>query len=142
MILGGFSLSVLNAYLQGDSGFFDFFATAFGLVCIAAFLFFIGLMIAGLWLVFEKADQKGWKAIIPIYNVWVLLEIVGRPQWWIILFFVPVVDIIIWIIVMLDLAKSFDKNIWWAVGLILLPWLTILFLGFGDALYYEPAGAR
>jgi hypothetical protein len=142
MILAGLWPTLLTAYLQDDSGFLNFFSITFGLVCGVAFLFLIGLLLAGAWMVFEKAGQKGWKAIIPIYNIWVLLEIVGRPQWWIILFFIPVVSFIVEIIVALDLAKSFDKSVWWGVGLIVLPWLFIVILGFGEAQYYEPAGAK
>lgn len=142
MILAGLLPTLLTANLQDDSGLFGFLATAFGLLCMGAGLIFVGLYIAGLWMIFEKAGQKGWKAIIPIYNFWVLLEIVGRPQWWIILFFIPIVNFIVWIIVYLDLAKSFDKSVWWGIGLIILTWLFILLLGFGDAQYYEPAGAK
>jgi hypothetical protein len=142
MILAGLSPTLLTAYLQGDSGFLSFFTITFTLVCGVAALFLVGLLLAGLWMIFDKAGQKGWKAIIPIYNIWVLLEIVGRPKWWIILFFIPVVSFIIEIIVALDLAKSFDKSVWWGIGLIILPWLFIVILGFGEAQYYEPAGAK
>ena len=142
MILAGLLPTLLTVYLQDNFSFFDFLAIVFGLLCMGAGLIFVGLYIAGLWGVFEKAGQKGWKAIIPIYNFWVLLEIVGRPQWWIILFFIPIVNFIVWIIVYLDLAKSFDKSVWWGIGLIILTWLFILLLGFGDAQYYEPAGAK
>ncbi len=142
MILAGLSPTLLTAYLQDDSGLLSFFTLTFTLVCAAAGLFFVGLLLAGLWMIFDKAGQKGWKAIIPIYNIWVLLEIVGRPKWWIILFFIPVVSFIIEIIVALDLAKSFDKSVWWGIGLIILPWLFIVILGFGEAQYYEPAGAK
>jgi hypothetical protein len=142
MVLAGVSPILLTAFLQDDGGILNFFAGALGLVCAAAGLFFIGLYLAGLWMIFEKAGQKGWKAIIPIYNWWVLLEIVGRPQWWIILFFIPVIQFIVWIVVYLDLAKSFDKSVWWGIGLVILTWLFVVILGFGDAQYYEPAGAK
>ena len=46
------------------------------------------LVIASFWKVFTKAGKPGWAAIIPIYNIIVLLEIVGKPIWWIILFFI------------------------------------------------------
>lgn len=143
MILTGLAPTLLTAFLQDDSGFFGFIATTLGLLCGGLFfLFFIGLYVAGMWKIFEKAGQKGWKAIIPIYNWWVLLEIVGRPQWWIILFFIPLVQFIVWIIVYLDLAKSFDKSVWWGIGLIVLTWLFVIILGFGEAQYYKPAGAK
>ena len=53
----------------------------------------IVLMIAGMWKVFIKAGKPGWGAIIPIYNLIILLQIVGRPLWWIILFLIPIVNL-------------------------------------------------
>jgi uncharacterized membrane protein YhaH (DUF805 family) len=69
----------------------------------------------------------------------VLLEIVGRPGWWIILFLIPFVNFIVWIIVALDLAKSFDHGVGFAIGLIILPWLFYIILGWGESQYYGPA---
>ena len=67
-------------------------------------------MIAALWQVFTKAGEDGWKAIIPIWSTLVLLKIVGREWWWIILLLIPIVNIVVWIIVMIDLAKSFGRG--------------------------------
>jgi hypothetical protein len=75
----------------------------------------------------------------PIYNYYVILKIVGRPGWWLILYFIPIVNLIITIIVMLDLAKSYGKTIGFAVGLILLPFIFIPILGFGEASYLGAA---
>ena len=61
-------------------------------------------------MMFEKAGEAGWKSIIPIYNIIVLLKIVGREWWWVILFLIPIVGFIIWIIVALDLAKAFGRG--------------------------------
>ncbi|MGO9855433.1 MAG: DUF5684 domain-containing protein [Acidimicrobiales bacterium] len=95
--------------------------------------------IAALWQVFVKAGRPGWAAIIPFYNYYVLLKIVGRPGWWLILYFIPLVNIIVWIIVAIDLAKSFAKSTAFAVGLIFLAFIFIPILGFGPATYLEPA---
>jgi len=97
--------------------------------------------IVGMWMVFAKAGKPGWAAIIPIYNIIVLLQVVGRPVWWIILFFIPVVNIIIEIIVLLNLAKSFGKGTGFGIGLILLGPIFMLILAFGDAEYTGPAAA-
>ncbi len=99
----------------------------------------IVLMVAGMWLTFTKAGKPGWAAIIPIYNVIVLLQIVGKPIWWIILFLIPIVNFIISIVVMVELAKVFGKGIGFAIGLVFLPFIFILILGFGDAKYLGPA---
>ena len=96
------------------------------------------LLIAGWWKMFEKAGEAGWKAIIPIYNLLILLKIVGREWWWIILMLIPIVGIIIWIIVALDLAKVFGRGIGFAIGLIFLPFIFVLILGFGSDRYRGP----
>ena len=49
-------------------------------------------VIAGWWMVFTKAGEAGWKSIIPIWNLLILLKIVGREWWWIILLLIPIVD--------------------------------------------------
>ena len=100
------------------------------------------VVVAGMWQIFVKAGHAGWKAIIPIYNVWVLLEIIGRPGWWIILFFIPLVNLVIWFLVSVDLAKSFDHGMGMAIGLFLIPWIFFIYLGWGESQYYGPAAAN
>ena len=110
-----------------------------GPVIVIIYLLVIVLEIAALWQVFVKAGQAGWKAIIPIYNYYVMLKIVGRPGWWLILFIIPLVNFVIGIIVLLDLAKSYAKSSGFAVGLILLGFIFFPILGFGSAAYVGPA---
>lgn len=102
-------------------------------------LAFIVLIVASLWIVFTKANKPGWAAIVPIYNIIVMLEIIGRPLWWIVLFFIPLVNLIVGIMVAIDMAKSFGKGIGTAIGLILLPIIFYPILAFGDARYQGPA---
>ncbi len=110
-----------------------------GFILVIIYLAVIVFEIAALWQVFVKAGHPGWAAIIPFYNYYVLLKIVGRPGWWLILYFIPIVNIIVWIIVAIDLAKSFAKTTGFAVGLILLAFIFIPILGFGPASYDGPA---
>jgi hypothetical protein len=94
------------------------------------------LGIIAFWRVFQKAGQSGWKAIIPIYNLYILLKIVGRPGWWIILYFIPVVNIITQIVVAMDSAKAFGKGkVFGFFGLWLFSVIGYLILGFGNAQY-------
>lgn len=94
------------------------------------------ISIVALWKVFQKAKQPGWAAIIPIYNTYILLKIVGRPGWWVLLYLIPFVNIIVHLVVSLDAAKSFGKSqLFGVVGLWLLPFIGYLILGFGDAKY-------
>lgn len=117
----------------------DFFASVAGLLCLGVGLLLVIAVIAGMWQIFEKAGEAGWKAIIPIYNIWVMLEIIGRPGWWVILYFIPVVGFVVWVIMMIDLAKSFDHGIGFALGLMFLPVIFVPLLGFSDMQYYGPA---
>ena len=96
-------------------------------------------IIAGWWKMFEKAGEDGWKAIIPIYNILILLKIVGREWWWILLALIPFVFLIVWIVVSLDLAKCFGRSTAFAIGLILLPFVFVPILGFGSDTYRGPA---
>ena len=93
------------------------------------------LVIAGMWKVFTKAGKPGWAAIIPIYNTIVLLQIAGKPIWWIVLLFIPIVNIIIAVLVMIGVAKSFGKGTGFALGLLFLSPIFIPILGFSDAQY-------
>jgi hypothetical protein len=99
------------------------------------------IVIIGMWKMFEKAGKPGWASLIPIYNFIVLLEIVGKPLWWIVLMFIPIVNIIIAIWVTNLLAKSFGKSEAFTVGLIFLPFVFYPILGFGSAQYQGPAGS-
>lgn len=93
------------------------------------------VIIAGIWKVFVKAGKPGWAAIIPIYNFIVLLEIAGKPIWWIILMFIPIVNLVIAILVSIEVAKNFGKGPGFGVGLALLGFIFFPILGFGDAQY-------
>ena len=95
--------------------------------------------IAALWHVFVKGGRPGWAAIIPFYNYYVLLKVVGRPGWWLILYFIPIVNIVVWLIVAIDLAKSFGKGTGYGVGVFFLAFVFVPILGFGSARYVGPA---
>lgn len=98
--------------------------------------------IIGYWKVFEKAGQPGWAILIPIYNAYILLKIAGRPGWWVLLFLIPLVNIVIALIVAIDVAKSFGQGAAFGVVLLfLLSGIGYLILGFGNYQYVRPAGA-
>ncbi len=100
----------------------------------------IVIEIAAMWKVFEKAGQPGWAAIIPIYNVIVLLQIAGKPIWWILLYFIPLVGLIIAIIVIHNISVNFGKGVGFTLGLIFLSPIFFPILAWGDA-QYRPPGA-
>jgi hypothetical protein len=107
---------------------------------VFVFLVIAVVTIVGMWKVFTKAGEPGWAVLIPIYNTYVMLKIAGKPWWWLLLMFVPIVSIVIAIMAMVALAARFGKGAGFALGMILLPFVFIPMLGFGSA-QYTPAPA-
>ncbi|HSX31831.1 MAG TPA: DUF5684 domain-containing protein [Candidatus Saccharimonadales bacterium] len=108
-------------------------------VIVILYLLAIVATIAGLWKVFSKAGKPGWASIVPIYNTLVLLEIAGKPWWWLLLMFIPFVNIVMVVIVYNELSKAFGKGVGNTVGMLLLPFVFLPMLGFGDAKYHGGA---
>jgi hypothetical protein len=97
------------------------------------------ITVIGQWKVYTKAGKPGWACIIPIYNLIVLLEIVGKPIWWIFLFLIPCVNIIFIIWTLNLVSKSFGQSEGFTIGLILLGFIFWPILGFGNYQYLGPA---
>jgi Family of unknown function (DUF5684) len=118
-------------------------------ILVIVYIAVIVFEIASLWKVFVKAGQPGWAAIIPIYNLYILLRVIGRPWWWLLLLIVGVIVpfvgwillVVAGIVIAIDLSKSFAKSSGFAVGLFFLNFIFIPILGFGDAQYVGPAGS-
>lgn len=98
------------------------------------------IVIAAEWKVYTKAGKPGWAVLIPIYNVIVLLQIIGKPWWWLLLMFVPFVNFIVMIMAIHSLSKSFGHGIGFTLGLIFLSPIFLLILGFGSSRYVGPSG--
>ena len=112
------------------------FPIAFILIWLAIVVF----LIAAMWRVFEKAGQPGWAAIIPIYNYYIMLKIGGKPGWWLLMFIIPIANIVCLIWMYNMISKSFGKEEGFTVGLIILGFIFWPILGFGDAKYLGPYG--
>ena len=97
---------------------------------------FVVFMIICRWVIYQKAGKPGWAAIIPIYSTLVLLEIIRKPWWWLLLMFIPVVNIVFAIWAINLLAKSFGKNEGFTIGLILLPIIFYPILAFDNSAQY------
>jgi hypothetical protein len=101
------------------------------------------LVIASLWMTFTKANQPGWAAIIPFYNIYIMCKVAGRPgYWWALISFIPFVNIVLLIILYIDIAKSFGHGGGFAVGMIFLPMIFFPILGFGSSKYQGPYAAK
>jgi hypothetical protein len=96
------------------------------------------ILIIAQWKVFVKAGKPGWASIVPVYNNWVLFEIVGYQGWWSLLQLIPFVNFFVYILIFISyfkLAKSFGKSDFFAVMNIFFPYICMLILGFGSAKY-------
>ena len=151
-----------------------------GTITIVALVFAI-MVIIGQWKIFEKAGEKGWKSIIPIYGQYILFKIAGIKTWFWVLFCTSIVASIMmaannlpvdwnlpqaelnaqlnainWgnyipyvlgmvlicivalaaeIALAIKLAKAFGKGVSYVLGLIFIPEIVLLVLGFGKAKY-------
>ena len=65
---------------------------------------------SGTWKLYVSAGRKSWEAAIPVYNAIVLLKIIGRPSWWTILLFLPIINLIIFPVIWVETLRSFGKN--------------------------------
>ncbi|RZS93275.1 signal peptidase I [Aquimarina brevivitae] len=77
------------------------------------FIFFLILQVihfAGTWKLYAKAGRKAWEALIPVYNAVILMKIINRPWWWVILLFIPVINVIMLPIIWVETIRSFGKN--------------------------------
>jgi hypothetical protein len=93
------------------------------------------LMIISMWKIFDKAGKPGWASIIPIYNLVVMVQIAGKPDWWILLMFVPFVNIIVGIMIVVGMAEKFGKGTGFALGMIFLPLFFYPILAFDGSVY-------
>jgi len=113
-----------------------------GAGAVILYLAIIVIMVVGMWKVFEKAGKPGWAAIIPIYNMIVLIEIVGKPMIWILWLIIPCVNFVFVVWLYNLVAKSFGKSEGFTVGMLIFPYIFWPILGFGSATYLGPSAAE
>ena len=106
-----------------------------GALFVIIYLAIVIAIIAAYWKVYEKAGKPGWAAIVPIYNIIVMLEIARKPVWWIVLLLIPFVNFIILILINLEIAKKFGQSSGFGIGMAFLPFIFWPILGFGSAQY-------
>ena len=121
------------------------------------FLFDIALYVAtgiGLYGTFRKAGQPGWAGFVPIYNIYIMLKVAGRPTSWTWFVLAPILTfwllplylvvmigiIVVSVIVLNDVSKSFGKGGGFTVGLVLLPVVFFNILGYGKSSYRGSGG--
>lgn len=64
----------------------------------------------GTWKLYKKAGREAWEALVPVYNAVILMKIIHRPWWWVILLFIPVVNLIMFPVVWVETIRSFGRR--------------------------------
>ncbi len=95
------------------------------------------LQIISMWKIYKKAGKPGWASIIPIYNMIVLFEIVGRKWWTLFLLMIPFYNIYLIIMINIELAKKFGKSSGFGIGLTFIPVIFYPILAFGKKNVFE-----
>lgn len=96
----------------------------------------IGLIaVVSYWKLYQKANKPGWAAITPIYGAMVMCQIAGKPAWWVIMLFIPILNIIVAFAVLIDFLKNFGKGWGYFFGMLFLPFIFLPILAFGKAQY-------
>lgn len=78
----------------------------------------------GTWKLYVKAGRKAWEAAIPVYNAIVLMQIINRPKWWVILLFIPIINLLMFPVIWVETIRSYGRNS------LLESWLVVFTLGF------------
>ena len=100
------------------------------------------LLLIAAWKILTKAGEPGWKAIVPFYNMYMLVKIADGKGIKFLLFLIPIVGFVYDIIFSIRLAKAFGKGTGFGIGLFFLPNVFSLILGFGSAEYQGPQKAK
>ena len=108
---------------------------AVGVVVLIYLAIVVLLFIVPMWKIYTKAGKPGWASLVPIYNLVVLLRIINKPLWWIVMFIIPLVNIVFLVMTYNELSKAFGKGVGFTIGLLFLPFIFLPMLGYGSARY-------
>ena len=96
----------------------------------------VGLV--AMWWIYEKMGRKGWEGIIPLYNLYVLFEVLYGKGWRFLLLLIPLYDIYLLFKYNIDLSRKFGKSGWFGVGLVFFTPIFRCILAFGKAEFIKP----
>ena len=112
-----------------------------GVGMIIFYLAIAALMLVSMWKIFVKCGKPGWACLIPIYNIIVMLDIAGKPAWYVLLFFLPIANIYAMWVCYDGMAKKLGKSTGFTVGMILLPIIFFPILAFSKTNSVAPSSA-
>ena len=87
------------------------------------------------WKIYEKAGEPGWAVIVPFYNLLIFLKIVNKPWWWLFLLMIPIANIVLLIILIHRLSRSFGKDGGFTIGILFLNIIFLAILAFDKSTY-------
>ena len=93
------------------------------------------LSVVAMWVVFVKAGRGGWRSLVPVLNLYTLVDIADTTGWKFLLLLIPVVGTVYYILFTYRLARAFGKGLLFAIGMMLFQPFFMLILGFGRAKY-------
>ena len=129
------SATASDAAISGAAGAVGGAAFVTLFLIIAIYIALIALIMVGQWKTASKAGVFGLWAILPVVNLFAWAHIAGKPLWWGLLCFIPIVNIVIIVIIMFEISKRFGRGVGATIGLIFLPIIFWPILGFGSAKY-------
>ncbi len=106
-----------------------------GLVCTV-------LSLVSMWMIYKKMGREGWEGIVPVYNVYVLCQMLYGNGWKFLLLLVPLYNIYFIFKMYIDLAHGFNKGTGFGIGMVFLPFIFQLILAFGSAQYGDGRNAN
>ncbi len=99
-------------------------ALVFEILGLLAYIFFCYCVFR----IAKKLDIPApWLAFIPIINIWIIVSCAGKPWWWILLLFIPFINIIVGIILWMSITENLGRNKWLGL-LMIVPVINFIFL--------------
>ena len=108
----------------------------------AGFLVFHAVMAIALWKMADRTkEEPRWFALVPILNIALFMKLAKKPLWWVILFFIPLVNLVTLVVATMALCVRFGMNKWWGLASLLSPLNLVLYLylAFGTGKAAPPA---
>lgn len=94
--------------------------------------------VVGMWKAFAKAGAPGWGCLVPVYNVYLMTKMAERPAWWFVLLFAPILNLFVFVVISVDIARRFDRSPEFGAGLTFLGFIFWPVLGFGASEWRRP----
>jgi hypothetical protein len=130
---------LLNDMVSVDVAMDSMSSVELGLLAIS--LVATVIQIAGIWKTFNKAGERGWGAIVPIYNIYLMIKVADKPWYWLLLFFIPVLNVILYLYVQWEVGEKFGLGVIGKLIFMILAPLSYVATGFGSYTYKSKTGS-